>query len=91
MGAPYLVRLTRLHPALWAPYKIIAYPHGFAGAPGEPDLPPVWTGDARVVGTAPYQRGHACLQLLPDADTLDGAISECWAHYASLHGEPAHA
>jgi len=83
---PYVQRHTGLHPALWAPYKITAYPHGFAGAPGEPDLPPVWMPEARIIGTEGRQKGHACTLLLDlDSPSLDDALSACWEHYASLH------
>jgi hypothetical protein len=86
MSAPYIARRTNLHPSLHAPYGITAYPSGFMGAEGQPDLPPVWMPEARVIGTEAYQRGHACLQVLDyDAPTLDAAIDACWAHYANLH------
>lgn len=83
---PYVQRHSSLHSALWAPYRIVAYPAGFMGAPGKPDLPPVWMPEARVIGTHGTSKGHACMQVLDyDAPTLDAAIDACWQHYASLH------
>lgn len=77
----WVARYTELHPALWAPYRVIAYPYGFKGAPGEPDLPPVWMPEARIIG----RNGHACLQVLDyDAPSIDSALAACWQHFAEL-------
>lgn len=79
---PYVARHTRLHPALWAPYKITFYP-GFKGAPGEDDLPAVWMPEARIISRT---TGHAASLFLDyDSPSLDAAIESCWEHYASLH------
>lgn len=82
---PWIYRRTNLHPALWAPYRIKAYPHGFAGAPGEADLPPVWEPEAMIVGRERTGRLLNCFLPLGDAASLDDAIEACWAHFASLH------
>ena len=78
--APYVQRHTHLHPHLWAPYKIVAYANGFAGAPGEADLPPVYEPNAMVIG----ETGHACMRYLGEAATLDDAIEACWIHLAGI-------
>ncbi|OAH45455.1 hypothetical protein AX777_17770 [Sphingobium yanoikuyae] len=78
MAAPYVARFTRLHPQLWAPYSITAYPHGFHGWP-EGLADPVWIPTARVI----TNRG-ACKLDLGDCPSLDEAIDACWRHFASL-------
>lgn len=81
MAKPYIQRHTRLHPRLWAPYKIHAYPYGFHNWPGDLALP-VWVPEARVVGST-----CALLIRLGDQPTLDAAIDACWAHLAGLMGD----
>ncbi|AKH18971.1 hypothetical protein [Sphingomonas sanxanigenens] len=84
MRKPYIQRHTRLHPKLWAPYKIIAYPYGFHNWPGDLALP-VWIPEARVVGPT-----CALLRTLGEQRTLDDAIEACWIHLAGLmSGEAA--
>ena len=79
MTTPYVFRFTRLHPNLWAPYKITAYPYGFHDWPAEL-ADPVWIPTVRII----TNRG-ACLLDLGDCATLEQAIEACWTHYASLH------
>lgn len=77
----YVAKYTRLHPRLWAPYSITAYPHGFHNWPaGLAD--PVWTPNARVITAA-----GAASRPLADCPTLDAAIEACWAHLATLDRE----
>lgn len=83
-SAQWVFRTTTLHPALWAPYRLTAYPNGFAGAAGGPDYPPVWEPSAMVIGRR-NGRATCCYAPLGDAATLDDALEACWAHYASLH------
>jgi len=78
MATPYVARFTRLHPKLWAPYGITAYPYGFHDWPPE-DAAPVWIPRAHII-TA---RGAAFLDL-GDCATLEQAIEACWTHFASL-------
>lgn len=78
MSAPYVFRFTRLHPKLWGPYRIIAYPHGFHDWPPE-EAAPVWIPEARIING----RGAAIFGL-GDCATLDEAIEACWMHFASL-------
>lgn len=79
--ARYIARYTRLHPQLWAPYSITAYPNGFHGWPaGLCD--PVWIPNARIVTP-----GGAACRSLGDCATLDEAIEACWAHFATLERE----
>lgn len=80
--ARYVARFTRLHPRLWAPYSITAYPHGFHGWPA--DLrDPVWTPYAHIITT-----GGAATRSLGDCASMDEAIEACWAHLATLDREP---
>lgn len=78
MPAP-VARFTRLHPRLWAPYSITAYPHGFHDWP-EALADPVWIPTARII----THRG-ACLLDLGDCASLDAAIDACWRHFATLN------
>lgn len=78
MNAPYVFRFTRLHPKLWGPYRIIAYPYGFHDWPPE-EAAPVWTPEARII-----TRRGAALRGLGDCATLEEAIEACWMHLASL-------
>jgi O-acetyl-ADP-ribose deacetylase (regulator of RNase III) len=79
--AAYVARYTRLHPCLWAPHSITAYPHGFHNWPdGLAD--PVWTRNARIVTSA-----GAAFRPSADCATLDAAIEECWVHFATLDQE----
>lgn len=78
MSARYVARYTRLHPTLWAPYKITGYPHGFHDWPDEL-ADPVWIPTARVI-----RQTTACLLDLGDQRTLDDALEACWTHLASL-------
>ncbi|WP_174280417.1 hypothetical protein [Sphingomonas bacterium] len=78
MPARHVARHTRLHPQLWGPYKITAYPDGFHQWP-EGMADPVWEPDACVI------RGDvACFQRLGDQPTLEDALEACWRHLASL-------
>ena len=78
MPARHVARHTRLHPQLWGPYKITAYPHGFHQWP-EDLADPVWEPNALVI------RGdRACIIRLADQPTLDDALDACWRHLASL-------
>ncbi|HEX7855002.1 MAG TPA: hypothetical protein VF503_15035 [Sphingobium sp.] len=74
----YVARYTQLHPQLWAPYAITAYPHGFHDWPDDLAAP-VWTPNARIITP-----GGAASRTLGDYATLDAAIEACWAHLVTL-------
>ena len=78
MPAPYVARHTRLHPHLWGPYKITAYPHGFHDWPAGL-AEPVWEPSALLI-----RGGYACFVSLGDQSTLNDALDACWRHLASL-------
>lgn len=78
MPARHVARHTRLHPQLWGPYKVAAYPSGFHEWP-EGLSDPVWEPNALVI-----RDGVACLIRLEDQPTLDDAFDACWRHLASL-------
>lgn len=70
--------LTDLHPKLWAPYSIVAYPYGFHAWPEE-WADPVWEPHARVMPEA-----GSTSQKLGECSTLDDALAACWKHLVSL-------
>lgn len=76
--AAYVARLTNLHPKLWAPYSIVAYPYGFHEWPEE-YADPVWDPHVRLITpSGPVSRS------LGDCSTLDDALAACWAHFVTL-------
>ncbi len=76
--AKYVARHTKLHPRLWYPYTIVAYPYGFHDWP-EGLADPVWTPRAHVVAD-----GCARIRDLGDCATLDDALAACWEHFVTL-------
>lgn len=71
-------RLTNLHPRLWAPYSIVAYPYGFHAWPEE-WAEPVWEPHARV-----FTAAGSSSQKLGECATLDDALAACWEHLVKL-------
>jgi len=86
MSSGYVQRHTSLHPALWWPYKITAYPVGFYSRSSGEHTPPAWEPNAMNIDA---RGGYACMTQLWENEgacaTLEEAMDLCWQHYALLH------